>query len=527
MADRLQIRRDTAANWARVNPILRECEIGFITEGGVAVGMKIGDGRVWNALPTIPIKERFGTADIENGAITSEKIAEGIIPTKVSQLTNDKGYLTEHQSLEDYAKASDIPTKVSQLTNDVGYTTDAAPMENLLINSRFSNNAEKWEGGGYQVSDNIHGRGVSGVTIEEGNIAQRVHLERGWYTLSFFAAGEYDDNLITISGECDKFTSELDGGDGEYILPNTYSPKKCEVSFYCYGDDLDINFEAPISLTLSEVKLEKSKKASSFTLNTLDIADKYTIPTGGSGAVSISGKLCLADLAAVKTAMSGLAENEVRFFVITDAEGRIPSTQKCYDVPSDIVREMSLKTGNTLVDGVLKAVEVESIGVSVGDLIALTKVSVKLSDLAAAVGVGISLSGSMLINQYKILHTNGAREENYEEGCTKGVYGLLSPWNKQMIDGSSKPTRWAWGTNLDELLVSGVLAYTSARIEEVSANWTIFVDCSASPDGSGFYHLTQTAYGRDDVNLGDVYTRLGYYQKGEVPTFLPWKKLSV
>lgn len=499
MADRLQIRRDTAANWARVNPILRECEIGFITEGGVAVGMKIGDGRVWNALPTIPIKERFGTADIENGAITSEKIAEGV-----------------------------IPTKMSQLTNDAGYTTDAAPMENLLINSRFSNNAEKWEGGGYQVSDNIHGRGVSGVSVDDGNISQRVRLERGWYTLSFFAAGEYDDNLITISGECDKFTSELDGGDGEYILPNTYSPKKCEVSFYCYGDDLDINFEAPVSLTLSEVKLEKSKKASSFTLNTLDIADKYTLPTGGGGAAaSISGKLCLNDLAAVKAAMSGLAENEVRFFVITDAEGRIPSTQKCYDVPSDIVREMSLKTGNTLVDGVLKAVEVEPIGVSVGDLIALTKVSVKLSDLAAAVGVSISLSESMLINQYKILHTNGAREENYDEGCTKGVYGLLSPWNKQMIDGSAKPTRWAWGTNLDELLQSGVLAYTSARIEEVSANWTIFVDCSASPDGSGFYHLTQTAYGRDDVNLGDVYTRLGYYQKGEVPTFLPWKKLSV
>ena len=33
------------------------------------------------------------------------------IPTKVSQLQNDKGYLTEHQSLAGYAKTSDIPTK--------------------------------------------------------------------------------------------------------------------------------------------------------------------------------------------------------------------------------------------------------------------------------------------------------------------------------------------------------------------------------------------------------------------------------
>lgn len=74
------------------------------------------------------------------------------IPTKTSQLTNDSGYLTEHQSLEgyateDYVKAkiaeaelgggeggesidlsgyalkSDLPTKTSQLTNDSGYLT--------------------------------------------------------------------------------------------------------------------------------------------------------------------------------------------------------------------------------------------------------------------------------------------------------------------------------------------------------------------------------------------------------------------
>lgn len=56
------------------------------------------------------------------------------IPTKTSQLTNDSGFLTSHQSLVDYAKTADvntalakkadttaIPTKVSQLENDVYY----------------------------------------------------------------------------------------------------------------------------------------------------------------------------------------------------------------------------------------------------------------------------------------------------------------------------------------------------------------------------------------------------------------------
>ena len=36
--------------------------------------------------------------------------ASTTIPTKVSQLTNDKGYLTEHQDLSAYAKKTDIPT---------------------------------------------------------------------------------------------------------------------------------------------------------------------------------------------------------------------------------------------------------------------------------------------------------------------------------------------------------------------------------------------------------------------------------
>ena len=46
------------------------------------------------------------------------------IPTKVSAFTNDAGYLTEHQSLTDYAKKTDIPvipTKLSAFTNDEGF----------------------------------------------------------------------------------------------------------------------------------------------------------------------------------------------------------------------------------------------------------------------------------------------------------------------------------------------------------------------------------------------------------------------
>lgn len=61
--------------------------------------------------------EKLGTQTVDlSGYAKTEDI-----PTKVSELENDKNYLTEVPS--DYAKKSEIPTKVSQLTNDSGYLT--------------------------------------------------------------------------------------------------------------------------------------------------------------------------------------------------------------------------------------------------------------------------------------------------------------------------------------------------------------------------------------------------------------------
>lgn len=80
----------------------------------------------------------------------AQKIAKEI-PSKVSQLENDskflaevpseyvtetelnnKGYLTEHQSLADYAKKSELPSKTSQLTNDSGFIKSSeAPVQSV------------------------------------------------------------------------------------------------------------------------------------------------------------------------------------------------------------------------------------------------------------------------------------------------------------------------------------------------------------------------------------------------------------
>ena len=95
--------------------------------------------------------EAQNTAMVSSVRQVNERITNLAIPTKVSELENDSGYLTEHQSLENYiteehyadGMASQntatnalirqvneridgitVPTKVSELENDSGYLTE-------------------------------------------------------------------------------------------------------------------------------------------------------------------------------------------------------------------------------------------------------------------------------------------------------------------------------------------------------------------------------------------------------------------
>lgn len=65
-------------------------------------------------------------------------------------------YLTSHQSLADYAKKSEIPTKVSQLTNDTGYITSSGS----CAYATSAGNADKVDG--YHESSFLRYRGEYG-----------------------------------------------------------------------------------------------------------------------------------------------------------------------------------------------------------------------------------------------------------------------------------------------------------------------------------------------------------------------------
>ena len=63
----------------------------------------------------VPIKQVGGGAVNSVNGMTGDVVLD--IPSKTSQLENDSGFLTEHQSLADYAKKSEIPDVSGFLTS--------------------------------------------------------------------------------------------------------------------------------------------------------------------------------------------------------------------------------------------------------------------------------------------------------------------------------------------------------------------------------------------------------------------------
>jgi hypothetical protein len=90
----------------------------------VTVGTPISPATIERKLK--PVKTVNGIGADENGNVNIEVGGGGNVPTKVSELENDAGYITE-QALNGYAKTADIPTvpsKVSAFENDKGYLTE-------------------------------------------------------------------------------------------------------------------------------------------------------------------------------------------------------------------------------------------------------------------------------------------------------------------------------------------------------------------------------------------------------------------
>ena len=73
-------------------------------------------------------------------------------------------YLTSHQSLADYAKKSEIPTKLSQLTNDKNFVTGSVSGQTITINGVSTTWQNTWRG----ITDSYSGTSTSTSLSQKG-----------------------------------------------------------------------------------------------------------------------------------------------------------------------------------------------------------------------------------------------------------------------------------------------------------------------------------------------------------------------
>ena len=101
-------------------------------------------------------------------------------------------YLTSHQSLADYAKKSEIPTKVSQLTNDKNFVTGSVSGQTITINGVSTTWQNTWRG----ITDSYSGTSTGTSLSQKGANSLYNALHNGYASSAGNADTVDNEHLI-------------------------------------------------------------------------------------------------------------------------------------------------------------------------------------------------------------------------------------------------------------------------------------------------------------------------------------------
>ena len=235
------------------------------------------------------VKQEKGesTADVmSQKAVTDEiKKVNSLIPTKVSQLTNDKNYLTQHQSLADYAKTADVNTSLSKKANSADvYKKTEIDTKVTNINSSITNETNRATTAENKIKTDLTSelnKKVATVTIEKDstndlqyhllvdgeksgdiNIPKDQFLSNVVYstdtkviTFTFETSTGTKTTDVNISDLIDTYTN----GDGLSLTDGKFSVKK------------DASSQSYIEVSTSGVKIVGVDEALALKANTTDV----------------------------------------------------------------------------------------------------------------------------------------------------------------------------------------------------------------------------------------------------------------
>ena len=219
-------------------------------------------------------------------AVTDEiKKVNSLIPTKVSQLTNDKNYLTQYQSLAEYAKTADVNASLALKANSADvYTKGDIDTKVTNINSSITSETNRATTAENKIKTDLTteiNKKVATVTIEKDstndlqyhllvdgensgdiNIPKDQFLSNVVYseatkviTFTFETTTGTKTTNVNISDLIDTYTA----GNGLTLTDGKFSVKK------------DVNTQSYIEVTADGVKVVGIDEALALKANTTDV----------------------------------------------------------------------------------------------------------------------------------------------------------------------------------------------------------------------------------------------------------------
>ena len=275
-------------------------------------------------------------------AVTDEiKKVNSLIPTKVSQLTNDENYLTQHQSLADYAKTVDVDTKLGKKANSADvYTKGDIDTKVTNINSSITNETNRATTAENKIKTDLTSelnKKVATVTIEKDSTNDlQYHL---------LVDGE---NSGDINIPKDQFLSNVVYSEATKVITFTFETTTGTTTTDVNISDLIDTYTAGNGLVLTDGKFSVKK----------DVNTQSYIEVSASGVkvVGIDEALALkADKTDVTTSLANKVDNttyatdktNINNAIKTVSDNLTAETSRATGVEDGIKAEVALKANAT------------------------------------------------------------------------------------------------------------------------------------------------------------------------------------
>ena len=278
-----------------------------------ADNLRIADSKVNEV---VLAKDFLGVSSASGSGITSEQVQQlntaythsqtphvqqSDIPTKTSQLTNDSGFITEHQDISNKADKSEIPTKTSQLTNDSNFIS-SIPSE-------------------YVTETELNAKGLATETFVTNKIAE-----------ASLNGGEVDLSGYATKDELNRTIQDYTGGKKQvYLTQAEYdqlieADKNDGTKVYNITDATEQVI--PVDLTINDSNLLQLKDANGnsigtgVTVSTTSGGSSYTLPTASStvlGGIKVGSNLSIDSNGVLSATVidSGMTDEEVNTVLST------------------------------------------------------------------------------------------------------------------------------------------------------------------------------------------------------------------